>query len=516
MAKYEVPRIAQLYIEKVLDNLTIKNFKYKITKTIGSKIIYTSIHLMFNQNKTIPIIVNDSSEKIQIDVYLNSKWFNGYILKHYKADASIKFDKTSLKSSISQNSEVKNTIKDVYLESNSDCGYIIMMAFETISDFLDRIYEKKPTADDYRVFRLNNSHLDVAQSGNLSEKLRPGQVVIISHKKISSNNPKLKATKRIALNVEQELAKNRKDPRFDERFHAIHNEVLISILMNENISLEGIISEAEYKRSLAQASIKYDNNGCVIGEMDLDSYEIPSVNFGYESTNAFFLTAGEIENYEKKYNAKIALNKQAHFDTMSRYNKLAELAEQYQRTRGVNFRDNFSQADRFVKANQYSLDALGETLKSKFLTYEVRRDYSKLSDLLIKGSGVIGNIEERLIIYDKMIKHTTGLSTAVRWGGKIMLMWTAYESGKTVMAATAKNNNVYTRKIIFVETTKAEGAIVGGAAGAAIGRGLVTVLGISPYGRVGQIAMTVLGLGGAAGTSIMIDKAMYKSMGLCK
>lgn len=42
MAKYEVPRIAQLYIEKVLDNLTIKNFKYKITKTIGSKIIYTS------------------------------------------------------------------------------------------------------------------------------------------------------------------------------------------------------------------------------------------------------------------------------------------------------------------------------------------------------------------------------------------------------------------------------------------------------------------------------------------
>lgn len=145
MAKYEVPRIAQLYIEKVLDNLTIKNFKYKITKTIGSKIIYTSKHLMFNQNKTIPIIVNDSSEKIQIDVYLNSKWFNGYILKHYKADASIKFDKMSLKSSISQNSEVKNTIKDVYLESNSDCGYIIMMAFETISDFLDRIYEKKPT-----------------------------------------------------------------------------------------------------------------------------------------------------------------------------------------------------------------------------------------------------------------------------------------------------------------------------------------------------------------------------------
>ncbi|WP_335960107.1 hypothetical protein [Acinetobacter bereziniae] len=516
MAKYDSPRISQLYIEEVPHNLSIEKFKYKVTKKIGEKVIYTSKLMSFSKNKTFLIKVDDASEKVQADLYLNDKWFKGYILRHYKSDAEIKFDKASLKSTQSLNSEDENKIKDVYLKSQSDCGYIILMSFEVISDFLNRIYQNKPTADDYRVFRLNNSHIDFLQSGNLNEKLRPGQVIIISHSLISANNSKLKAMKDIALRVEQELAIHRKDPRFDERFHAIHNELLISILMDKNISLEGVISEAEYRKSLALASIKYDNNGCVIGEIDLDNYELPSVNFGYETTNAFFLTAEQLNNYEQKYNARIELNKQAHLNAMNRYNRLAELAEQYQKKRGVTLSNNFTETSRFIQANKYSIDALGEALKSKFLDYEVRKDYMRLQDLLIKGSGVIGTVEERLYVYEKMIKHTTGLSTAVRLGGKIMLMWTAYEAGKTVYSATKKNNNMYTRKIIFVETSKAEAAIVAGAAGAAAGRGLVTVIGLNPYGRAGQVVMTVLGMGSAAGASIMVDKALFKSMGLCK
>jgi len=516
MAKYDSPRISQLYIEEVPHNLSIVKFKYKVTKKIGNKVIYTSKFMSFNRNRTFLIKVDDDSEKVQADVYLNDKWFKGYILKHYKSDAEIKFDKASLKSTQSLNSEEKNKIKDVYLQSLSDCGYIILMSFEVIGDFLNRIYEYKPTADDYRVFRVNNSHIDALQSGNLNEKLRPGQVIIISHSSISANNSKLKAMKDIALKVEKELAIHRKDSRFDERFHAIHNELLISILINENISLEGVISEVEYKKSLALASIKYDNNGCVIGEINLENYEIPSVNFGYETTNAFFLTVEQISNYEQKYNSKIELNKQAHLNAMNRYNRLAELAEQYQKTRGVTLSNNFTEISRFIQANKYSIDALGEALKSKFLAYEVRKDYMKLQDLLVKGSGIIGTVEERLYIYEKMIKHTTGLSTAVRWGGKIMLMWTAYEASKTVYSATKKNNNMYTRKIIFVETSKAEVAIVAGAAGATAGRGLVTIIGFNPYGRVGQVVMTVLGMGSAAGASIVVDKALFKSMGLCK
>ncbi len=113
MAKYESPRIAQLYIEKVPNNLSINHFKYKITKKIERKVVYASEDLMFKQNKTLPIVIKDSNEKVQVDVYLNSKWFKGYILKHYKTEDAIKFDKTSFKSTESLNSQNTSHIKDL-------------------------------------------------------------------------------------------------------------------------------------------------------------------------------------------------------------------------------------------------------------------------------------------------------------------------------------------------------------------------------------------------------------------
>ncbi len=39
---------------------------------------------------------------------------------------------------------------------------------------------------------------------------------------------------------------------------------------------------------------------------------------------------------------------------------------------------------------------------------------------------------------------------------------------------------------------------------------------INPYARAGQVLMTVLGMGGAVGGSLLVDKALYKGMGLCK
>ncbi|MCO8089650.1 hypothetical protein [Acinetobacter indicus] len=140
-----------------------------------------------------------------------------------------------------------------------------------------------------------------------------------------------------------------------------------------------------------------------------------------------------------------------------------------------------------MAANKYSLDALDKSLQSKFLAYEVRKDYARFSNLLVSGNGVIGVVDERLYVYEKMIKQTTGLSTALRWGGRIILMWTVVEAGKTVAAATKKNNNVYTRKVIFVETAKAEAAIMMGAAGAGVTRKLIKFLSIHPYAKAGQV-----------------------------
>lgn len=518
MAKYSQPHIAQLFVSEVPKHLTILQYRYRVTiKSPDKKRNSVSQKLSFMKSaKTNVIEVLDDQEKVQVDVYLNDIWMGGYILRHYKKDAKVAYDQTRIKSTTAQNSESPNHIKEVYLKSPSDCGYIILMSFEIIDTFLNRLYKNKPTAQEYQIFRTNNSHIDALQSGNLNEKLRPGQVVILSHSTITSTNPKLKAMKDLAFRVEQELARHRKDPRFDERFHAIHNELLISIIEEENISVEGVISEAEYKRSLAEASIKYDNNGCVIGEINVNGYELPSVNIGYETTNAFLLTAEQIENYEKKSNATIRLQKEAHLETMNRYNRLAELAEQYQKNRRVNLATNFAETQRFVAANKYSLDALGKSLQSKFLAYEVRKDYARFANMLVSGNGVIGVVNERLYVYEKMIKQTTGLSTTLRWGGRIMLMWTVVEAGKTVAAATKKNNHIYTRKVIFIETAKAEAALVGGVFGAGVGRGLLTFLSILPQAKAGQVIMTIGGLAGAAGSSMFVDKALYQSMGLCK
>lgn len=59
-------------------------------------------------------------------------------------------------------------------------------------------------------------------------------------------------------------------------------------------------------------------------------------------------------------------------------------------------------------------------------------------------------------------------------------------------------------------------ALAGGVAGAILSKRLVGFLGIMPHAKVGQVIITVAGLGGAAGASMWIDKKLYQSMGLCK
>jgi len=101
-------------------------------------------------------------------------------------------------------------------------------------------------------------------------------------------------------------------------------------------------------------------------------------------------------------------------------------------------------------------------------------------------------------------------------GGRLIFAWTLYEAGKTIKSAADKGNVEYTRKIIFVETAKIEGALIGGAAGATAARTFFMIMGITPYGRAGQIVLTALGMGGAIGGSMIVDKALYQGMGLCR
>lgn len=506
------------YVRARVDNLpssiSINRLKYRIAYfNKGKEISSTPISSFFKDNTTQKLQIPPLYQA-KLDLYIDNikrQSFNLIVMKEGSGSlSSLNFKYVQ---GISEKEE--NTVKEVFVEAGQ-CAFIIMLNYETISNFLKRIYKFQPTAKEYRLFRINNSHLDVAQSGNLNEKLRPGQIIILTNELLPADNKDYKKLKETALEVEQVLAVNRKNPQFDERFHALHNEILVDMLESDSLKLQSKISENDYKASLKNSSISYDSNGCVIGSVDVENYTFPSINFGYETTNAFLLAAGEIDGYEKKYNSNLKLKINAHQLALSRYESLAKLAEQYQKTKNVDLSKNFEELSRFLKANQYAINELGNALKSKFISVELRRDYASISKMLVSGNGFMSAQHKRLKKYASHIRNTVGLSMTLRWGGRIIFGWTLIEAGKSIKAAADKGNAEYTRKIIFVETAKVEAALVGGAAGAATGRVLYMAFTINPYARAGQVIMTVLGMGGAVGGSLFVDKALYKGMGLCK
>ncbi len=501
-------------LENVPNNILISRLKYKIIYlNNGEELSATPISSFF-KDKTTQKLQIPSNYQAKLELFVDNikkRTFDLIVMK----EGSRSLSSLNFKYVEGVSNKTENNIKDVFIEAGQ-CAFIIMLNYETISSFLKRIYKFQPTAKEYRLFRINNTHLDVAQSGNLNEKLRPGQIIILTNELLGIDNKEYKNLKKIALEVEQELAINRKNPQFDERFHALQNEIIIEMLESDSLKLLSKMTENDYKASLKNASINYDSNGCVIGSVDIDNYSLPSVNFGYETTNAFLLAAAEIDGYENRYNSLLRLKINSHQLALSRYESLAKLAEQYQRTRNVDMSKNSVELRRFINANQHAINQLGDSLKSKFISIELRRDYASISKMLVNGNGFMSAQHERLKKYASHIKNTVGLSMTLRWGGRIIFGWTLIEAGKSIKAATNKGNPEYTRKIVFVETAKVEAALVGGAAGAFTGRVLYMAVSINPYARAGQVLMTVLGMGGAVGGSLLVDKALYKGMGLCK
>ncbi|WP_436862117.1 hypothetical protein [Acinetobacter haemolyticus] len=56
--------------------------------------------------------------------------------------------------------------------------------------------------------------------------------------------------------------------------------------------------------------------------------------------------------------------------------------------------------------------------------------------------------------------------------------------------------------------------MVGGAAGAILSKRLVGFLGITPHAKVGQVVITIGGMASAVGLSVVVDKALYKTIRL--
>lgn len=491
MAKYEVPRIAQLYIEKVLDNLTIKNFKYKITKTIGSKIIYTSKHLMFDKNKTIPIIIHDSMEKIQIDVYLNSKWFNGYILKHYKADATIKFDKASLKSTDSLNSENTNHIKGLSISTKAEVGWLLVKKEQTFDSLLRLIYKKVPNHTELDIFRHANAHISDLQDLNLNKKIKPGQIIIITNKKSS---PELTEYKKLALDAEKIYQSLCLRKGFDPIFFANNFELLMNYV---SLAKETQIAKIEYEKTIQGHKESYCGS--------------VTINKEVESLNAISTYASQSK--EKLDNIKIDIEQER--VKLLNENLLKQLDSDFlalQKAKAEEIRNKTKEGNNkhnsdFKRKNYEIYQRIEKSLSQNFALVIQNRDLAKtLKNIVNDNSGVRGkDFLGGLKPIVQSMEHIGNATISMKLGLKVVFYFYIIDSATKIYGAYQTGDSEYTLKVTTVETLNITGGVAGGALGAMIAGSAAGWVAGSKFGLI-------LGIP-TGGTSVVVAGAIGAAVG---
>lgn len=452
MAKYESPRIAQLYIEKVPNNLSINHFKYKITKKIERKVVYASEDLMFKQNKTLPIVIKDSNEKVQVDVYLNSKWFKGYILKHYKTEDAIKFDKTSFKSTESLNSQNTSHIKDLELSTKAEVGWLMVKKEQTFDSLLRLIYKKVPTHKDLDIFRHANAHLSDLQDLNLNKKIKPGQIILVTNKKESLELVEYKKYTLEAEKIYQILCKN-KD--FDPVFFANNYEVLMDYFSLAN---QVYIAKLEYIKTVDGHKEDY----CTPYQINVTAEAVNGVGeFSKNSKNQFDELKTHRVNQEllQELSRNItALQKQYEHEKVSK-TKLANPKHE---------------AD-FRKANFQTYQRLEKILSNNFVALKDNKEYAKILKNIVRDTSGVRAPEFMggLKLSVQRMQAIGDATIQLKLGIKLVFYFNLVVAGTKVYSAYQTGDMKYTMKVVTVESGSLAGGVLGGAAlgvsGAALG-----------------------------------------------
>lgn len=506
MAKYDSPRISQLYIEEVPHNLSIVKFKYKVTKKIGNKVIYTSKFMSFNKNKTFLIKVDDDSEKVQADVYLNDKWFKGYILKHYKSDAEIKFDKASLKSTQSLNSENTGHIKELKLSQDAEVGWLLVKKEQTFDSLLKKIYKKVPTRSELDVFRHANAHISDLQDLNLNKKVMPGQIILITNKKHSKQ---LSEHKKLALEAERIFQFLCSQEGFDPEFYANNFELLVDYL---NLAKQVQIAKFEYLKT-------------VDGHKEIYCGDI-TLNKDAEALNAVGIYSDKFNEKNSKYNEKMTgrareiLVEQLNKDVLA-----LQAAYQSELKNNTKYGNNKHHAA-FRKKYYEIFLKIEQTVSNNFVVMKDNKEFSKTLKNIVKDtSGVrapdfMGGLKFNVSLMEQIGRATISL----KLGMKLVLYFYIAESATKVYGAYNTGDSEYAMKVTTVEVlylgtgyaagmagTWLGGLAGGAAAGALTGSQVGLVLGIPTGGTSVAIGAAIGGVvggvaagfwGGYAGTKL--------------
>ena len=495
MAKYSQPKLAQAVLKNLPKHIALSRLKYVITaKTSEAKSTYVSKLTPFNKfMKTHKIEVNYDTAVVQVDVFLDGKWYQGAILPHLAQSESGKFTEIKFKYHQAQSAPIEeNKIQKVYIKEGVEVGWLLIREDETVDALLKRIYAYPPTTKEFSIFKNNNAHLPELSTNGPMTVLKPCQVVILSNK--YGNDPKLSEYKQLASSVEDKLKLLRKSSNFDAAFFAQNYDLLYdywshaSELALANTSKKTVTIE-EFRKEYCK------------GEDDLlDQVE--------ERTGQIVDSSEQKEERDKKLKKnELKVLKEQSLEKVTKANNSIMLMYENERQMGSRLANpkHFSE---FKKKYASLYSQLGTALKDMHVVepqnqISLMKKYMK-TDSLLRSESVRGGLKH----YDKLIMDLGKVSIGLKMGKQLVVGLGVSVILKNTMDAYNTGDMELTKKVALIESSKFAGGIAGGAIGGLGGkvaaRGIIYIIGAAA-GAVGYtislpVSLTITAIVVGAGT----------------
>lgn len=516
MAKYPQPKLAQAVLKNVPKHIALPRLKYVITaKTSEAKSTYVSKLTPFNKfMKTHKIEVNYDTAVVQVDIFLDDKWYQGAILPHLAQSESRKFTEIKFKYHQAQSSPIEeNKIQKVYIKEGMEVGWLLIREDETVDALLKRIYAYPPTAKEFSIFKNNNAHLPGLSTNGPMTVLKPCQVVILSNK--YGNDLKLSEYKRLASSVEEKLKLLSKSSNFDAAFFAANYELLYDYWSHATEMALANVSDQKKVVTVDEFRKEY----CQGDDDLLDQVE--------ERTGQIVDSAEQKSERDRKLKKnELLVMKETSLEKVIKSNDAIMAVYQSEQLMKSKYANPKHFSD-FKKKYASLYSQLGTALKDMHIVepqtqIPLMRKYMK-TDSLIRSDAVRGGLKH----YDKMIVDLGKISIGLRMGKQLVVGLGAAIFFKNTMDAYNTGDMELTKKVAMIEGSKIAGGIVGGWGGKIVGGGVVYVIGVAA-GAIGYtmtlpVSLTVTAVvvgtgiivGGKYGSEYMEDLSKNIT-GICK
>lgn len=516
MAKYPQPKLAQAVLKNVPKHIALPRLKYVITaKTSEAKSTYVSKLTPFNKfMKTHKIEVNYDTAVVQVDIFLDDKWYQGAILPHLAQSESGKFTEIKFKYHQAQSSPIEeNKIQKVYIKEGMEVGWLLIREDETVDALLKRIYAYPPTAKEFSIFKNNNAHLPELSTNGPMTVLKPCQVVILSNK--YGNDPKLSEYKQLASSVEDKLKLLRKSSNFNAAFFAANYELLYDYWSHATEMALANVSDQKKVVTVDEFRKEY----CQGDDDLLDQVE--------ERTGQIVDSAEQKSERDRKLKKnELLIMKETSLEKVIKSNDAIMAVYQSEQLMKSKYANPKHFSD-FKKKYASLYSQLGTALKDMHVVepqtqIPLMRKYMK-TDSLIRSDAVRGGLKH----YDKMIVDLGKISIGLRMGKQLVVGLGAAIFFKNTVDAYNTGDMELTKKVAMIEGSKIAGGVVGGWGGKIVGGGFVYVIGMAA-GAVGYtmtlpvsltITAVVVGtgiiVGGKYGSEYMEDLSKNIT-GICK